>query len=196
MIFNGSRCFAVACGESPLGYTPGPLRDRLAAAVACGESPLGYTLTLVDEIADCAVACGESPLGYTEVIRVFQRDSLWLVGNRRSDTLETGGPVDSRCCGLWGIAARIHWPLAIRITVSAVACGESPLGYTCLHAKRLRVDAVACGESPLGYTSGVGCGCGRGAVACGESPLGYTLSELRLQPHELWLVGNRRSDTL
>ena len=100
---------------------------------------------------------------------------LWLAGNRRSDTLRARSR--RRAC-------------------SAVACGESSLGYThgrnvaprpycCglrgivarIHwpkCRGLRPRAVACGESSLGYTRA----CSRcracSAVACGESSLGYT----------------------
>ena len=55
---------------------------------------------------------------------------LWLVGNRRSDTLLAWVNVLAASCGLWGIAARIHYIRDESEQNAAVACGESPLGYT------------------------------------------------------------------
>ena len=143
-----------------------------------------------------AVACGESPLGYTEIPMQRQRSKLWLVGNRRSDTLRYS-PRPTHCgCGLWGIAARIHCGIHHGQHIVAVACGESPLGYTGYNYASGRLDAVACGESPLGYTQSPPFDLHGYAVACGESPLGYTFSVQHERYIVLWLVGNRRSDTL
>ena len=122
-----------------------------------------------------AVACGESPLGYTDLAfwdyelllwlvgnrrsdtlidhSRFAALELWLVGNRRSDTLLLIGMRPIISCGLWGIAARIHSLSTQCSTPAAVACGESPLGYTTGCKVNHCCSAVACGESPLGYTS-------------------------------------------
>ena len=121
-------------------------------AVACGESPLGYTYWLCRSAEDFAVACGESPLGYTGTnqrnklvmlwlvgnrrsdtlarLDTSSTFSLWLVGNRRSDTLYRQSQFVETRCGLWGIAARIHSVNRRQARNKAVACGESPLGYT------------------------------------------------------------------
>ena len=100
---------AVACGESPLGYTPNRRRKDIDHAVACGESPLGYTGARLLVSITGAVACGESPLGYTSPKLARSRPTLWLVGNRRSDTLVFLRQTECLSCGLWGIAARIHF---------------------------------------------------------------------------------------
>ena len=103
-----------------------------------------------------------------------QHRQLWLVGNRRSDTLSDLRIDYLSRCGLWGIAARIHLNRPHCRASLAVACGESPLGYT-NSGRMLRLPgAVACGESPLGYTVFENQNRRHVAVACGESPLGYT----------------------
>ena len=142
------------------------------------------------------MACGESPLGYTRVACHGEVKLLWLVGNRRSDTLKSLFSDDVNGCGLWGIAARIHYRLFIA-TVPA-RCGLWGIAariHSMINSINNRL-AVACGESPLGYTLSLVVPAPRWAVACGESPLGYTFYSDRPAEGALWLVGNRRSDTL
>ena len=173
------RPSAVACGESPLGYTAATAHRGCHMAVACGESPLGYTtasgqprqpigcgLRGIAARIHCssryaatdrtAVACGESSLGYTLEPTMLRRSIAVACGE---SPLGYTCRSDLHCrrisCGLRGIAARIHCSCgAIPTTWRAVACGESPLGYTLTarFACSCRV-AVACGESPLGYTA-------------------------------------------
>ena len=147
-----SHCGAVACGESPLGYTH---------HVECGLI-IGLWLVGNRRSDTLSSATVRSPVW------------LWLVGNRRSDTLGSSYHVCSPRCGLWGIAARIHYLLSSQ--VARDGCGLWGIAAR-IHLPRfdkLKLIAVACGESPLGYTN---------------SP-----SSTPRPP--LWLVGNRRSDTL
>ena len=187
---------AVACGESPLGYTPIGAVSAAKIAVACGESPLGYTavfqlskpprLWLVGNRRSDTLARNASSTGFSLWLVGNRRSDtllfnlaiarmvLWLVGNRRSDTLEQRSQSKKTRCGLWGIAARIHWPQCLIITGRAVACGESPLGYTILKRVANVIKLWLVGN--------------RRSDTLSAPSTRATLS--------LWLVGNRRSDTL
>ena len=189
------------------------------AAVACGESSLRYTAPPGRSSDQCR--CGLR--GIVAQVHLTPRSNsqqatLWLAGNRRSGTLAWRWRATAAGCGLRGIAAQVHWPRCGRRSRDAVACGESPLRYTCSGCPPVQACAVACGESPLRYTpnahTAVMCWrCGlRGivaqvqsgrkfasapsAVACGESPLRYTIVRPGARVIRLWLAGNRRSGTL
>ena len=234
------KVFAVACGESPLGYTGGDWGAAAAEAVACGESPLGYTnaamfervyvLWLVGNRRSDTLLSLFHPPSYTLWLvgnrrsdtlvavvlpsaprlwlvgnrrsdtlsrqRATAHTSLWLVGNRRSDTLIYADLKRDSCCGLWGIAARIHFVGSALLLGRAVACGESPLGYTNNGRPHLKNFAVACGESPLGYTAR-SLDDGVTALWLVGNRRSDTLKGGASWLHgQLWLVGNRRSDTL
>ena len=191
--------WAVACRESSLRYTIAARHCRAAAAVACRESSLRYTSGSDSGSVSIAVACRESSLRYTAAVDVLLSSPscglqgivaqihwlpwshrvasrLWLAGNRRSDTLRPTlmMPIQE----LWLAGNRRSDTLAALVASSgeqAVACRESSLRYT------LAIDIAS---------SGVSCGL-QGIVA--QIHFKQPIAMIAL---ELWLAGNRRSDTL
>ena len=164
-----SALVAVACGESPLGYTV----DVVATPRACcGLRGIAARIHFSCRAWPCngiAVACGESSLGYTSsIVGMHAAVRLWLAGNRRSDTLVACEPEPV----LWLAGNRRSDTLArVRPYLPpAVACGESPLGYTIGRAGPLRCSCGLRGIAARIHSTGRACA----AVACGESPLGYT----------------------
>ena len=70
------------------------------------------------------------------MVRMVFGCGLWGIAARIH--LGSNGCAFELSCGLWGIAARIHCLVSQAQRRFAVACGESPLGYTVLNACRLR----------------------------------------------------------
>ena len=191
---------AVACGESSLGY----MKRFWSVGMSCGLRNRRSD-TLAASVSYSAQGCGlrESSLGYTSPYGVWRRRGCGLRGIVARIHFPLGVRHCSRC-GLRGIVARIHCPSNRAGTSSAVACGESSLGYTldcaidwednCCGLRgivaRIHYDfwngsafsAVACGESSLGYTTTKTTAFGSRAVACGESSLGHSIFQ---QGHRL-----------
>ena len=124
------RRSAVACGESPLGYTidravqsaielwlVGNRRSDTLVTVLANENRLLWLVGNRRSDTLLYRQCGSLPKLWlvgnrrsdtlVDVWRPASRP-LWLVGNRRSDTLNDCARRHCSSCGLWGIAARIH----------------------------------------------------------------------------------------
>ena len=194
--------YAVACGESPLGYTHAPLIPAVSTAVACGESPLGYTGNSAGEPFRRAVACGESPLGYTRLPRTRRRRQLWLAGNRRSDTLSKHSFLGDLLLWLAGNrrSDTLNSPRLCPtkwLWLAGNRRSDTLLGVVAMSRKKLWLAGNRRSDTLQSLRSELRLGCGlrgiaarihskgragdcRGAVACGESPLGYTPSGVNL----------------
>ena len=186
----------MACGESPLGYT-----NRVNALVCIRLWLVGNrrsdTLFLgIHERLPLLWLVGNRRSDTLPRNPRRSSERLWLVGNRRSDTLTGCCLSHTNSCGLWGIAARIHsCKLAMELDAS---CGLWGIAARIHSSRAWSSSDFGCGLWGIAariHSCRKAWRCSR-AVACGESPLGYTKVIASSNCRRLWLVGNRRSDTL
>ena len=174
-----SRTLAVACGESSLGYTfpSAPLRGPVCCGLRGIVARIHFLWRAWGTASAVAGACGESSLGYTRGVAVPHFSKLWLAGNRRSDTLiRLEGEGEEKL--LWLAGNRRSDTLncwAGSFTHSR--CGLRGIVARIDLFSRQRENSRSCGL--------------RGIVARIHS--GKPAGERVFQ---LWLAGNRRSDTL
>ena len=218
---HARRRWAVACGESPLGYTG--MACRRPRLTRCGLRGIAARIHLIEPSSsrqyccglrgiaarihsakltaptrDSAVACGESPLGYTQVESCYLDCSpLWLAGNRRSDTLAAAN--SRHALWLWLAGNRrsdtlldVSQQRAVRLWLAGNRRSDTLMPSAWSAKRMLWLAGNRRSDTLRGIAGQAG-----SAVACGESPLGYTSRTGNGSSNStLWLAGNRRSDTL